>query len=611
MNMAPDETDTATVEAGKKSSGSGSNWILHCLAVLSLLALNYILYARTIPIGFLSVDDPDYVQNNGLIENFSRANLKHICTKPYQANYAPATLLSYSVDVALARGKSASAIHLSNVLWHGWVVLCVYLFAFVLRGEIVTATGAALLFLLHPAHVEVVAWISSRKDLVATGFAVLSMTCYLLWRRQARHNPAWFVASLSCFLFACAAKQSVLLLPVVMLIWDIFVEKRIGWAILFEKLPFALIVWFFGWMTWRAQPSTNQAWHPFILAATELTNLRLLAGLGDFVMYRPAPDLSLASSSVQIGLMVLAGLVWLLPVAAFARQQPVRLFLSWWVLIQMIPPTLLNFVVPVTDRYLFLPSVGVCILLADLASALATRIGKAWVVAFAALAALAAFWAIQTCAYVDEWADPRSVWHRAHLKTSSPQVSQFLGEVYQNAGDRISSFAKTGAVLEVAKESRLAQAILQNNDQVERLRIEWTGAAPSRTNSLAYRDRLWSLARELYNDAVAHRGTLSTPNLFMNRGRLLVSEGEYERAILEFQTALAFAKSSSYSVIRQETTTHALRAIAVAYWNMKKFKEAQEWMLKAKDVQRKSHTVWVPTLDKELEQLQALAATQP
>src|SRR5205814_6012875 len=107
---------------------------------------------------------------------------------PYAANYAHANLLSYSVDVALAKGKSASAVHLSNVLWHGWVICAVYLLALTIRANVAMASIAAGLFMLHPAHVEVVAWISSRKDLVATGFAAISMACYLKYRSSRRQE---------------------------------------------------------------------------------------------------------------------------------------------------------------------------------------------------------------------------------------------------------------------------------------------------------------------------------------------------------------------------------------------------------------------------------------
>src|SRR5436190_16915886 len=159
---------------------------LHGVVLLVLLVGNLALYYRTTRLDFLSVDDPDYVQNNPYIESFSANNLEHILTTPYAANYAPVNLLSYSVDVAVGKGKKASLIHLSSALWHGFVCCMVYALAFTIRGEILFAAGAALLFALHPAHVEAVAWISSRKDLVATAFAVPAMTFYLVWRRNAR-----------------------------------------------------------------------------------------------------------------------------------------------------------------------------------------------------------------------------------------------------------------------------------------------------------------------------------------------------------------------------------------------------------------------------------------
>jgi len=165
-------------------------WWQHAGVVLALLALNLGLYASTAQLGFLMVDDPDYVMNNPYIESFSAANLKHILTTPYAANYAPANLLSYAVDIAVG-GKNATSFHLSNVVWHGWVAVAAYVLALTMFRRILTATIAGVLFVLHPAHVEVVAWISSRKDLVATGFAAVAMACYLMYRRTS-HRYVWY-----------------------------------------------------------------------------------------------------------------------------------------------------------------------------------------------------------------------------------------------------------------------------------------------------------------------------------------------------------------------------------------------------------------------------------
>jgi hypothetical protein len=600
------ETETPLATASKKPGDKP--WLIHVLVLFTLLVANLSLYYRTVGIGFLSVDDPDYVQNNPYIEKLSAENLKFILTKPYAANYAPANLLSYALDIAIAGGKKASAIHLSNVIWHGLVVCAVYLLAFTLRGEIITAGGAALLFMLHPAHVEVVAWGASRKDLVATTFAVLGMICYVVGRR--RDWAAWYCGCILAFLVASAAKQSVLLLPLVMLAWDILVEKRWNWQMFAEKVPFGVIVVFFGWMTWQAQPSTNQHSSAFVLAATEVTNLGLLSGGGEYVLYRSAPDPAAWTETARLGIIAGAIIVWAAPLLFQLAHQPIRTALGYWILIQMIPPMLLSFIVPITDRYLFLPSVGVCILLADIAAGLAGRFGRVRWLFWGLFGGVAVFCGMKTSSYIDEWRDPRSVWYGAHLKTSSSQVSQFLGEIYQNTGDRVNAYVSSGATLDLTNDIRFAEAVLHDAAATERLRAEWQGISPAKTNSLAYRDSLWNLAWAQYKESIAHRGTLSTPNLFMNRGRLLVSQGKYDAAIVEFQNALRFAENSSYEVIRQEGAINALRAIGVAYWNMRNYKEAEQWLLKAQVIQKKSGQKWVPTLDQEVQKIHGLAEMQ-
>ena len=585
-----------------------SPWWMHAVVVLALLLGNVALYHGTFGLGFLSVDDPVYIQNNPYIENFGAANLKHILTTPYGANYAPANLLSYSLDVALARGKSASAIHLSSVIWHGFAVGMVYLLAFTIRPRILAAAAAAGLFLLPPLHVEVVAWISSRKDLVATSFAALAMAAYLRYCRQGRGWGWWYACGVLAFLLASAAKQSVLLLPAVMLVWDVLVNKRRNWQMLADKVPFGLITLYFGWMTWHAQPSTGQTLNPFVMARTEFTNLWLLTGLGQYVLYRPAPDPAGWSRMARLAMIVGAVLIWALPLVFLWARRPVRATLCYWFLIQMVPPMLLAFMIPITDRYLFLPSVGVCLLLVELAAGLEKPLpALAWA-PWTLLGVLGAVWGTKTWNYVGEWRDPRSVWYGAHFKTTSSQVQQFLGEVYQNAGDRIDSFVKSSAQLQLTNELRFAQAVLGNNTAVERLRAEWTRTQPTRTNSIAYRDRLWDFAWQRYNESVARRGTLIAPNLFQCRGRLLVSQGKYAQAIQEFQNALAMSQISTYAEIRNEGITHSLFNIGVAYWNMNNYSEAQAWLLKAQAAQRQSGQVWLPNLDQEVERITRLAA---
>ncbi len=587
-------------------------WWRHAIIVVALLVANLCLYRGALELDFLNVDDPDYVLNNPYIESFSTTNLKHIFTQPHTANYAPANLLSYSLDVALAGGKkSAFAIHLSNVLWHGVAACAVYFLTYVIRREIVAAGVAATLFLLHPAHVEVVAWISSRKDLVATAFAAPAMAFYILHRQRSKRRSWWYAASWLCFLIASAAKQSVILLPCVMLVWDFLVEKRRDWRMVADKVPFGLVTIFFGWMTWHAQPSTNMSPHVFVLAGTELANLWLLTGLGDYVLYRGAPNPAAWSLLARVLIIVSAAIIWALPWLFVRVRQPVRAALCYWILLQMIPPMVLSFLVPITDRYLFLPSVGVCILLAFVASDLARHWPRFRQVFWILPVCLGVVWCVKTWNYMNEWRDPRSVWYGAHFKTKNPEVAQFLGEIYHNAGDRMRDFAKSGAALNVTNELKLAQAVLNDPAVVAQLQSEWLGSVSTRTNSTSYRDRLWKSAWEQYQSALANRGLVSTPNLFLCRGRLLVNQGSFAAAIPEFENALRFAQASNYQAVRQGTATHALFAIGVAHWNLRNYKSAQEWLLKAQDLQNKSGQAWIPDLDKQVERIKPLAAGEP
>jgi hypothetical protein len=434
------------------------------------------------------------------------------------------------------------------------------------------------------------------------------MAAYLGYRRRPGRGSAWYAGSVLAFLLASAGKQSVLLLPAVMLVWDVLVERRWTWQMLADKVPFGLVTLFFGWMTWHAQPSTNQGFHAFVLAATQFTNLWLLTGLGQYVLYRPSPNSMAWGQAARLALSAAAVLVWALPLLLFKARQPIRAALCYWVLIQMVPPMLLGFIVPITDRYLFLPSVGVCLLLADIAAGLAGRLVRAQWVVWALVAGIGAVWGAKTWNYLGEWRDPRSVWYGAHLKTPNSQVQQFLGEIYQNAGDRVNNFVRSGTPLQLTNELPFAQAVLGDAAGVERLRAEWEGVMPARTNSIAYRDQLWDFAWQRFEESLARRGTLSVPNLFMCRGRLLVSEGKFAQAIPEFKHALALAQTSNYDVVRAESATHALFAIGVAYWNMGNYGEAQPWLLRAQAVQRKSGQVWLPALDQEVERIKALAA---
>jgi len=123
---------------------------------------------------FLNWDDSVYILDNPWIRALTWSNVRDVFAQPYFQNYLPLHLLSYMLDYALW-GLKASGYHLSSVLLHGVnSILCLGVVRR-MSGSLAIAFVAALLFAVHPCHVEAVAWVSSRKEVLSTTFMLLSL----------------------------------------------------------------------------------------------------------------------------------------------------------------------------------------------------------------------------------------------------------------------------------------------------------------------------------------------------------------------------------------------------------------------------------------------------
>src|ERR1700757_508036 len=217
----PTESYSPTMSRPILPGGWQVNTALFLLLMLGTLAL----YWSDLRIGFFIIDDYGYVTDDPWIKGITLTNLRHILFTPHFANYSPVHLLSYLLDYAIA-GLNPLAYHLSSNIWAGVVAGCVFLVALALTGRRMIAVAAAALFVVHPAHVEAIAWISSRKDLVAAAFTLAALLAYLRYRQGGSAARRWYVASVLLFLFAVAGKLSVATFPGVLLAYDLFVERR-------------------------------------------------------------------------------------------------------------------------------------------------------------------------------------------------------------------------------------------------------------------------------------------------------------------------------------------------------------------------------------------------
>jgi hypothetical protein len=144
-----------------------------------LLVISFLVYLPILKAGFVNWDDMDYVYENGMIRDLSQIGL--LLTTPVQGNYHPLTMLSLAINYAIS-GLDAGSYHLFNLAFHLINVYLVFRLARLLsRGNSTIAFATSLLFALHPMHVESVAWISERKDVLYALFFIAGLISYTRW----------------------------------------------------------------------------------------------------------------------------------------------------------------------------------------------------------------------------------------------------------------------------------------------------------------------------------------------------------------------------------------------------------------------------------------------
>ena len=194
---------------------------------------------------FVAYDDEFYVVNNSRVTaGFGWQEVRWAFTTFHEANWHPLTWLSHQLDVTLF-GLDAGRHHLTSLLIHTANTLLLFLLLGRLTGLLWRPALVAALFALHPLHVESVAWVAERKDLLCAFFVLLTLIAYRRYCRQ----PAWGAYGLALLCFACAllAKPMAVTIPCLLLLLDVWPLARFSGraasarALLLEKLPFFLL----------------------------------------------------------------------------------------------------------------------------------------------------------------------------------------------------------------------------------------------------------------------------------------------------------------------------------------------------------------------------------
>ena len=338
---------------------------------LTILLATFAAYSSVIHFGFLAYDDPLYVvENLHLRDGITVRNLHWIFLSFSPDNWFPVTRLSLILDYKLF-GLAAGWYHAENVVIHA--MAAVLLFGFLRRATRVRWPCAfvAFVFALHPLHVESVAWVSERKDVLCAFFWFATLWAWL--RYTERPTVGRYVGALVWFCLGLMAKPMIVTLPFLLLLLDVWPFRRARSLKLIlkrmpEKLPFAALSGAVMWITMGAQRHAIKDVGPIGLR-TKNALMSLAGYIAD--TFWPARLWAIhaypASLPAWQALVVAAGILAVCVIVLGQLSKHTYLAAGWfWFLLTLAP--VIGLVQAGwqsrADRYMYVPMIGLSIMIA-------------------------------------------------------------------------------------------------------------------------------------------------------------------------------------------------------------------------------------------------------
>ncbi|MBL7963432.1 MAG: tetratricopeptide repeat protein [Flavobacteriales bacterium] len=543
-------------------------------------------FAPALDNDFVAWDDPEYVTENKLVLERTDVHDALLWRTPVSLNYHPLTMKSLVWDANRARQpdgtvKAAPFIRTNLVLHTLNALLVLVLAGMLVPGNAFVALFAALVFAVHPMHVESVAWVSERKDVLHALFWLMAAMAYVRYTAQRERNVGywpWLLLAFVLFLAACLSKaMAVSLVPVLFLI-DFWQRRRWHAGLLAEKLPFVAAAIFFGLLALdvqrggdfhglltltsaRANAITEVDpfgwWDRITFAGHGFTQyiIRFLVPtrLCTYHPYPSAVDLRSGTGLVFLAetLVMCAAIM-----GAFwaVRRDRLWLFGSGFYLATVL---LVLQLVPVgqvimADRYTYLPYIGLSLLLAVLLDRLARRgaslryaVGAGSVLFLLMLVGL-------TRRQVDTWQDSEALWGRVlELYPKAVQARVNLGNHYGKTGrideaivcfeQAVQDGASHGAVFE-----GLGNAYGTKGDHARAEEMFTRALAAEPLRGSYYLNRGTSrLSQQKYEAAIADfdkalelEGIARRPGIRARRGYCLLLLGRYAEAVADYDQAI-------------------------------------------------------------------------
>ena len=453
---------------------------------------------------FILYDDEQYVTvNQHVTTGLSRANFVWAFTSGEAANWHPLTWLSHQLDCALF-GVNAGRHHLVNLFFHVANALLVFFFLRGATGAVWRSALVAALFAWHPLHVESVAWVSERKDVLSTFFWLLTLMAYVRWTKRdecgvmrektfrsriTHHASLYYFLPLLFFALGLLSKPMVVTLPFVLLLLDFWPLKRVEsfWlrvegsktsvehppgsrlstysqlsTLLLEKIPFFVLAAAGSTVTFLVQSHGGAVWQTPLtdrLANAVIAYARYVAKTfwpGDLAIVYSHPKHWPVMLALGAALVLL---VWTVLCVRLWRQKPF-LAVGWFWFLGTLVPTIGIVQVgaqSMADRYTYIPSIGFFIVLVwGAAGFLANHPrGKILLPILAGGALLGCL--LATSLQISYWRDNITLFrHAIEVSPDNYIAANCLGKAYEKTGDNAHALVLYRAAVEL--EPRFPQS---------------------------------------------------------------------------------------------------------------------------------------------------------
>ena len=319
---------------------------------------------------FVNWDDEYYVINNPLLRG---PDLKGIFSQQVLGNYHPLTILSYAFNYSISKLDPFSYL-LVNYLLHIANTVLVFYFIWNISGNNkFIAAFVALIFGIHPMHVESVAWVAERKDVLYTLFFLLSLLQY--WKYLLTNKKKHFWICFILFVLSLLSKPAAIVLPLVLLLLDYWKGRPITLKTVTEKIPFLLLSLLFGIITVKIQSPSAMAGLTVFSVTDRLffACYVLMTYFFRFFVPYPLSAFHPFPLSNNIGWPILISplfVVALLTALWFLRKNKVVVFgLLFYVVNLLLVLQIISIgLTIVSERYTYVPYIGLAFMFATLAS---------------------------------------------------------------------------------------------------------------------------------------------------------------------------------------------------------------------------------------------------